>query len=315
MKNPVAHFFCRDFPRLFVRAKNYSCVCSEKNRASRTNHPMKEITQNLRTPVKLLLALCACTIGPSALRAGILYSDPSGGWAYKYDGQWLNPGVGSKPVQTLDLTWSANNGSSEWDGSARGAGNGQPGGISTNNGILTIEDIDIGSGSLNNRKVYFTHDLAQEAAKLTSPGTILDTGVTITFRARLTQPDVQPPAENAVPDGWGIFSDGKGMLGLHQLSGSVHSIISFSLVRAAEPDNQFVFPAAGLTFNRLNGNVPTGSGAVNSLGANSAGNPVLPLDPNVFHEFWITIRTNQFPGVSNGTHTVTFYLDGSTTPA
>ena len=41
---------------------------------------------------------------------------------------------------------------------------------------------------------------------------------------------------------------------------------------------------------------------------------VLALDPNVFHEFWITIRTNDAT-VGNGTHVVNIYVDGATTPA
>jgi hypothetical protein len=212
---------------------------------------------------------------------------------------------------TLDGSWSANNGSSEWPGDARGAGNGPLGGISTNNGILTIEDINFGSGTGNNRKIYFTRDFANDPAT-TNANRILDGGITISFRARLTQADIVPASDNPTntfPDGWGLFSDGKAHFNVRE-SGS-DSMIGFSLVRQTEPDNGYTFPAAGLTMNRLNGDAPTAN--VDSGDAAGGVTNVLALDPNVFHEFWITIRTNDAtPG--NGTHVVNIYVDGATTP-
>jgi uncharacterized repeat protein (TIGR01451 family) len=242
--------------------------------------------------------------------AGAAYSPPLGGWNYIYNGDQTNPlpTVTYKPSSCLDGTWSANNGSSEWDGSWRGAGNGMPGGISSDGDALTIEDVNVGSGTGNNRKMYFTHDMAQDAG-VTGAGTILDTGVTISFRTRL--PTSDPLAEIALPDGWGIFSDGKANFNVHQYNGSVHSIVGFSLVRISEPDNTFNFTAAGLTMNRLNGNVPSGGGAVNSSGT-AANNQVLPLDPTQWHEFWVTIQTNRTGGA--GTHTVDIFMDGTITP-
>lgn len=241
------------------------------------------------------------------------FTPPTGGWSYLYDGVGVaGQGVchrgGSAAIPVLDGTWLANNGSSEWDGSLRGAGNGLAGGISSRDGILTIEDVNIGSGNCNNRKIYFTHDLTQETPA-GAAGNILDTGVTLYFRGRLTQPDIVPPGETPLPDGWGIFSGGKGHFGIRQSNPS--SIISFSLVRQSEPDNSFNFPSAGLTMNRLNGDTPLNN-EVNSTGTASQ-NLVLPLDPNAFHEYWITIQANDAtPG--NGTHTVNIYVDGSTTP-
>jgi hypothetical protein len=246
----------------------------------------------------------------------LAYLEPTGGWTYSYDGSWTTVQGGTNiggyhPNSTLDGSWSSSNSSSEWAGDARGAGNGPIGGISTNNGILTIEDIDFGSGTANNRKIYFTRDFARDAVT-TTPSKIADNGVTISFRARLTQPDVVPASDNPTntfPDGWGIFSDGKGHFNVYQSGPS--SMIGFSLVRASEPDNGFNFTSAGLTMNRLNGNVPSGGGAVNSSSV-ALQNQVLPLNPNVFHEFWITIQTNRTGGA--GTHTVDIYLDGSSTP-
>ncbi len=263
----------------------------------------------MKTPTPLIIATASALFATQLAHAA-LFPTPAGGWNYMYDGSGVQ-GVGTpKASVALDGTWSANNGSSEWDGSLRGAGNGLPGGISSSGGVLTIEDINNGSGSLNNRKIYFTHDLAQEG--IANAGKILDNGITLTFRGRLTQPGIQPPAEFAVPDGWGIFSDGKANFNIHQFDGTTHKIIGFSLVRASEPDNGFVFNSAGLTYNRLNGDAPAGSSAVNST-TTAANNPILTLDPNDFHEFWVTIQANDNTA-GNGTHTVSIFMDGGISP-
>jgi hypothetical protein len=246
-----------------------------------------------------------------------VYAAPHGDWTYLYDGSWTtvtngtNIG-GAKPTVTLDGQWSASSGSSEWAGDARGTNNGPIGGISTNNGILTIEDINFASGSNNNRKIYFTRDFSRDSVT-TNAGRILDQGITLTFRTRLTQPGVIPASDNptnSLPDGYGIFSDGKANFNVRQRG--VDSIIGFSLVRSNEPDNTFAFNSAGLTMNALRGNAPSGNGFVNSS-ASAASNQVLALDPNQFHEFWITIQTNRTGGA--GTHTVDIFRDGSLVPA
>jgi hypothetical protein len=88
--------------------------------------------------------------------------------------------------------------------------------------------------------------------------------------------------------------------------------VGFSLVRQTEPDNGFTFASAGLTMNRLNGDTPSAN--VDTGDAAGGVTNVLALDPNVFHEFWITIQTNDATA-GNGTHVVNIYLDGATTPA
>src|SRR4029079_12964741 len=101
----------------------------------------------------------------------------------------------------------------------------------------------------------------------------------------------------------------KGMFCVRQ-SVSNGMIISFSLNQAIEDtatNTSFNFGSAGLHMNNLNGDIrsanidPGEGGTIN----------VLPLDPTVFHEFWITIQDN---GASAGTHRVTIYVDGSSTP-
>lgn len=258
--------------------------------------------------------VCVVVSGGSV---NLAFQQPLGGWTYAYDGSWTTVQNGTniggyRPNVTLDGSWGGNNGSSEWPGDARGAGNGPLGGISTNNGILTVEDINLGGGTGNNRKIYFTRDFANDPAT-TNASRILDGGITISFRARLTQPDVVPASDNTTntfPDGWGLFSDGKAHFNVRE-SGT-DSMIGFSLVRQTEPDNGFNFASAGLTMNRLNGDASTAN--VDSGDAAGGVTNVLALDPNVFHEFWITIRTNDATA-GNGTHVVNIYVDGATTPA
>lgn len=268
--------------------------------------------------MKKLVLLLISVLAVSGARAGVNYANPAGGWSYIYNGDQTNPlpSVVSKPNPCLDGTWNGNNGSSEWDGSWRGAGNGKPGGISSDGNILTIEDVDAGSGSLNNRKLYFEHPMWRENLAQ-DPVNILDTGITLTFRARLSPPEIQPAAElSNLPRGWGIFSDGKGQFGAHEYTynyftgANAHNQVSFSFVTTNTPGPNFNFSAPGLTFNRNNGDTPSGGGAANST-TNATVNPLIPLDVTQFHEVWVTIQASD-GATSNGTHRITIYLDGDT---
>ncbi|MEY2409469.1 MAG: hypothetical protein QOF48_2139, partial [Verrucomicrobiota bacterium] len=232
------------------------------------------------------------------------YPAPQGGWAYLFDGGSAASSLGA----SLDGTWNRNNGLDSWDGLGRGAGNGLPGGIDTTNGILTIEDAIVANGAgFDNRRFYLTRDLNQDA-QVTNAGTLLNDGVTLTFRARLT-PQSDPFIEiTNAPNGWVNTNDGKGIFGIRQ-SGSSGLLISFSLNRAVEDigtNTTYVFPQAGLHMNNLNGNARSSFVDPGEPGTVS----LLPLDPALFHEFWITIRDN---GASPGTHAVTIYIDGART--
>ena len=271
-------------------------------------------TKAMKKVSLLLIALLSAGVA----RAGVNYSNPAGGWSYIYNGDQTNPlpTVTSKPNPCLDGTWNGNNGSSEWDGSWRGAGNGKPGGISSDGNILTIEDVDTGSGALNNRKIYFEHPFWRDSLP-EDPTSILDIGITLTFRARLSGADILPAAELPnLPRGWGIFSDGKGQFGVHEQAASpvngttYHNQISFSLVTTNTPVLNYNFSSPGLTFNRNNGDLPSGGGAANST-TNPAVNPLIPLDVTQFHEFWVTIQASD-GAAGNGSHRVTIYIDGDT---
>lgn len=260
--------------------------------------------------IGIALALASLLSFSNNSNAGIAYAPPPGGWTYVYTGDSAAGAPRRQNQPALDGTWRHEVSSDEWNGDPRGAAFPPRGGVESNNGVLTIEDAETtGSGNNNNRKIYFIHSIAQDGVTVNN---LLDSGVTITFRARLTPPDDK--AEIPLPNGYGIFSSGKGMFGVRQSNPS--SIISFSLVLQNEDgdaSNSLAFRSAGLTMNRNNGDTPNSTGSI-LQGVNSSNdpnlNPIVPLDPTQWHEFWITIQANDAtPG--NGTHTVTVYVDGS----
>jgi hypothetical protein len=178
---------------------------------------------------KIALLLSVIGIIPiNHLKGGIAYGPPPGGWSYIYTGDSASGAPRYQNQFALDGTWRHEVSSSEWNGDIRGLANPPKGGVESNNGILTIEDAESSTTSTNNnRKIYFIHSITQDGVNLNN---MLDTGVTISFRARLTPSDGKE--EITLPNGYGIFSDGKGMFGVRQSNPS--AIISFSLVRQQE---------------------------------------------------------------------------------
>ncbi len=227
------------------------------------------------------------------------YPAPAGGWAYLLTGD----SAAANSTAALDGTWNHDNSIDSWAGDGRGP-DATLGGVATASGILTIEDA-LAAGT-DNRRIYFTHNLLSDVGFATA-ATILDAGVTLTFRARLTPPaDPLTELTNA-PNGWINHSDGKGMFGLRQVGGG---IISFSLNQTEEDltgTTTFGFGQAGLHLNSLNGDVRASAVDPNEGGTLN----LLPLDPAAWHEFWITIQDN---GADPGTHRVSIYLDGALTP-
>lgn len=236
-----------------------------------------------------------------------VYATPDGGWTYLYAGDSAAiPGSSA-----LDGTWNHDNSADSWSGAGRGVGNPPPGGITTANGILTLEDaVTSGSSQIDDRRFYFTHNLKQDAS-VTNANTLLDDGVTLTFRARLTPPTDPLIELTNAPNGWANANDGRGMFGLRQSAGAGGGmIISFSLNLATEDlstSSTFNFGQPGLHMNNLNGNVRSSQVDPGEAGTLN----LLPLDPRGFHEFWITIQDN---GADPGTHRVSVFVDGSLTP-
>jgi hypothetical protein len=268
---------------------------------------------------------------PPAGPLGAAYPPPTGGWTYIYDGDKDTAGAADSGFTSLDGTWSHDNGSDTWDGSKIGGtladGQNAPGGAMgiTEGGVTFLRLQDPGdprianfTDSLSNRKLYFGHDISSDSES----DTVLDDGVTLSFRARIPTPkNTQAPLDQlylsgasgptAYPDagdGYLTSDGGKGNFGIKQRS---LGIISFSLTvpRDNFDDSDPAGATAdfsGLTMNRLNGNAP-----INGVDFPSAGDfRGVALDPTQWHEFWITIKADS---TGTGTHEVAVYLDGSTT--
>lgn len=243
------------------------------------------------------------------------FYDPAGGWTYVFTGDRAD-GVAQPGGVALDGAWRNDNGSDEWDGLGRGVGVGALGGVSARNGVLTIEDASASTEVIENRKLYFVHDVSHDS--VLNDGWV-NAGVTLYFRARIT-PSTDPlyelaPDPNGLPNGgYGIFNGGKGNFSVRQAGlsgGDSEGIVSFSLVNATEdasPTSRLDFGASGLTMNRLNGDVATS--AVDS-GSTSGDMNLVPTDPNQFHEFWIVLQENG--DLLPGTHRAVVYMDGVAT--
>jgi hypothetical protein len=192
-------------------------------------------------------------------------------YSYSYD-SWA---VGPLDAMALDGTWNHDHGSDSWQGDSIGLANTNPGGISVisegfdteaNPTYLRFQDTgdprDYGyGGDPSNRKLYLTHQVTDLGGS--SNTDILETGVTIKFRARLALPGVPDgaPLDMAHPDGGGgitpwpaggkgmtIRDGGKGHFGVS----SNGKQVSFSMALATDSD---LITEAGLLMNNQNGNV------------------------------------------------------------
>jgi len=275
---------------------------------------------------KLISVVCfGIAIGLTApvAVAGVSYTDPAGGWTYIFTGDK----VATQFDACLDGTWNHNDaaagGSDAWDGSAPGqvgsAGTGSaPGGagVFTEAGttFLRIQDCgdprDSGGGwaDPSNRKLTFCRDLGRDAG--VNGGTILNTGVTLSFRARIP---TTPPLDNYYPDGgtanvawttrgYNIHDDGYGGFGIKQGTGG-DGVVCFSLAMDADEGD---IPGNGLVMNKLNG--AAASANVDSYDTGGTANMLTGFDPTQWHEFWIQIVADTSGG---GTHKVTIWKDGN----
>lgn len=286
----------------------------------------------------LLFSAFALFQFPERVAAGQAFPDPPGGWTYIYNGDRLTVGGDGSGFTSLDDTWSHDNGSDAWDGSTIGGTfttggafgvDNSPGGANlfTEGGFAYLRMQDTGDprdygypDPFSNRKIYFGHDVEADGG---GPD-VMDTGVTLTFRARIPTPSnttfpldslhrdgqqaagVQPyPAEG---DGYVTSDGGKGNFVVRQSAGGA---IAFSLTQTNDTTggNPTVNRAnfAGLTMNEFNGNQISGN--VNF--GQGTGTNVITFDPTQWHEFWIVLRKDP---ANVGTHQGFIYLDGSLTP-
>lgn len=257
------------------------------------------------------MMLVLCLIAGVSM-GGLAYPDPVDGWTYVYTGDL---GAGGADFTALDGTWDHDNSGDAWDELEIGAG--APGGVS----VLTEGDViylrlqdtgdprDYGITDPSNRKIYFCHSITNDIGDDVA-ATLLDDGVTMTFRARVptTGPldDAHPAGgTSAIPwpvagDGYVGHHTGKDIFGIHQ-SGDT-SKISFALSVASDSD--FLEGKQGLTMNSLDSTTPS---AVVDIEDGDGTLNILELDPTVWHEFWVVIEKDI---TETGTHMVTIYVDG-----
>ncbi|RIL06355.1 MAG: hypothetical protein DCC71_07125 [Proteobacteria bacterium] len=281
----------------------------------------------------MLLAAIAAS-APTVARAGVAYEDP--GWDYVYEGDQDAFGPGG--MGGLDGQWRHDE-SDQWDGSAPGgvigAGNAPGGVVALAEGdttYLRIQDtgnpLAWGFEEPSNRRFYFGHDVETENPGATS---ILDGGITLSFRARLSSggelDDVYPDLEDGEPEfpayteitawpdatgkGYNVKDDGKGMFTVQQDGVDGHAV-GFAL--ALDLDTRNNVPG-GLVMNNNAGALLPGS----DKGLASTAN-VLPIsDASLldWHEFWITIEGTGTTGGGQDypLYAVDVYMDGSATPA
>lgn len=251
--------------------------------------------------------------------AGVQYVEPPGGWTYIYSGDDDTNGP-TNNFDSLDGTWDHDNNSDEWDGTQIGSG--RPGGVMSLSQVgvtfLRLQDTgnpgDYGMGDPgSNRKLFFGHSITNEIGSPTAD-TILDDGVTLTFRARIatTSPldDAHPAGGGGTSpwpaggDGYVIHDGGKG-IGIHQQTGG--KIICFHLCLGTDG---WVDGREGLVMNDLADTNPTSPSPDVDQQEDDGGTLNL-LDiaaPTDWHEFWITIQQDL---TNTGTHLVKVYMDGS----
>ena len=266
-------------------------------------------------------------LSASAAMGGISYLDPAGGWTYIYTGDQAAYDNSVPTNESLDGWWGHNDlsggDSDSWDGSPIGSGN-FGGVMSITEGNVTFLRIqDAGDprdhapnpGDPSNRKLMFTHELARDG--IDAAATILDSGVTLSFRARVATTGPLDPLKGdggsptgpwpAGGDGYVVHHEGKGNFGIRQNTGD--AVISFCLVLAGDAHTTKI-PAGrqGLCTNNLNGTSPSGDVDIEGNDAGTL-NLLDIADPTQWHEFWIHIVADTSGG---GTHKVTIWMDGNT---
>ncbi len=269
-----------------------------------------------------------CLVAPNSVAAGILFSDPSGGWDYTYLGADDSFGDDGQ-FDALDGTWQHNE-NDGWDGTGPTDGDGAPGGVVTladpdGTDYLRIQDAGdptaYGFDEPSNKKIYIGHNILNTLPD--AEPAVLDDGITISFRARLstegpldplynedTPPDSEPwPAQGA---GYEIHGGGRGQFGVTQLrSDGFASQVSFSMIRSDE-SAAFGLDSAGLIMNNHADNSFPGSVNSNDPGQQQ----LFPIDSNEalteWREFWITIGESEL--IDTDTHIVNVYMDGGSEP-
>jgi len=224
--------------------------------------------------------------------------------SYTFNGDAAAFGTGETVEKgtSLDGTWSHENSSDAWDGTAPGAG--APGGVAAlvedNVTFLRIQDTGNptkhGQAEPSNRKLYFQHPIAVglDGAHLEVRLRVATTGVLDSFNPDSSDPVTPWPAGGF---GYHIRDDGKGMFGIAQAG---LGIISFSLAKAGEITG---LTTDALVMNNLVG--ATASGDVDTGVATATANVMPIADTTQWNALVIDIAAG-----GKGTHVVTVSLNG-----
>jgi hypothetical protein len=194
------------------------------SKIERNENPMTP-TSLKRNMVAAVLA-AGCYLADGSAWGGVDYADPAGGWRYTYEGDFFPatggfpPGFRDSNNMALDGTWRHDQGD-KWDGTGPGdplsdpndldatgaastpeggpAGT-SPGGAASllegGTNYIRVQDAGNpedhgwiqGAGSANtNRRVYFGHSMLQDGSLAgDSENLVIDTGMTVSFRARIS---------------------------------------------------------------------------------------------------------------------------------
>lgn len=264
----------------------------------------------MRRIVGLLFVAVSIVLGSGQLQAGELYGDPADGWAYIYHGEEADAGDADSGFTSLDGTWQHDNGSDQLDsaGAFITDGVGAPGGIlpisEGNTNFLRLEDTgdprDDGFSEPSHRKLFFIHDIGEDGAE----DDIMDTGVTLSFRARIpTDGPLDSPA--SAGNGYVLHDGGKSSFTISQ-AGADGTAATISFALASEEEDQTDFTGGGLAMNSSSGPDVT-SGQVDWQGSEGTPNLHAVDDPTQWNEFWINIFANPD---DVGSHTVVVYANG-----
>jgi len=235
--------------------------------------------------IVLVLALCLGT----AAQAG-----------YVYTGDAAAGGSGSG-FDALDGTWSHDNGSDQWDGSAIGAG--QLGGISAlsegSTNFIRIQDAyprDPGAEP-SNRKIFLGHEIEYGLA-----------GTRLEFRARVATGSPLDDLDGTTPwpaggIGYTVRDKGKGMFNIGEAGAGT---IAFSLALASELGQYAGYE--GITSDALLVNELNGMSATSDVETGDTGTP--SYVPIADATAWNTIVVDIIAGGA-GTHQLSISVNGS----
>lgn len=274
-----------------------------------------------------------------------IFDDASVEWAYTFEGGAADSTEGA----SLDGTWDHDNGSDAWDGSAIGAEDGNPGGVIAltegDTDFIRVQDPGDPRGILgvedpSNRKVYLTHDLAQDFEGMDLPDDvdldlIVDEGVTLHFRVRVATADSGPvddvhQGDAASPwpaDGLGYHqhNGGKSMIAIKQTGGAN---IAFGLDRGSAVNEDLFSDEEGNSVDGLilphllienelaDGSDPGNTPAEGFTAFEESGNVVAAEDITEWQEYWVTIQEGftEVDGFEDGTHIVQVWSASADNP-